>query len=84
MAMCHSLCLEHEPPLDGALDLTCHTHPNLSELSIRDPSGAEVRRELQQCDQILKKQLGIESEDFAFTGTPNRSSAKGQFQAVLI
>lgn len=46
-----------------------HTHPNLSQLSLDDPSGEQLRRELETCDDILKKELGITPKDFAFTGT---------------
>ena len=45
-----------------------HTHPDLSELSLEDPSGEKVRQELAKCDEILKRELGIDSKDFAFVG----------------
>ena len=45
------------------------THPNLSQLSLEDPSGEKLRAELEQCDETLKKHLGITPQDFAFTGT---------------
>ncbi len=53
-----------------------HTHPNLSDLSAADPSGEQVRQELERCDEILKKELGIEPQDFAFTGTTWSSLAE--------
>lgn len=53
-----------------------HMHPNLSELSARDPSGEEVRRELATCDDILKRELGVRARDFAFTGTSWSSAAE--------
>ena len=53
-----------------------HTHPNLSELSTRDPSGEAVREELIRCDDILKRTLGVEPKDFAFTGTSWSSVAE--------
>lgn len=46
-----------------------HTHPNLSALSAKDPTGEIIRSELITCDRILKKELGIDPKDFAFTGT---------------
>ena len=57
-----------------------HTHPNLSELSVKDPSGEELRKELVQCDEILKRELGVDAKDFAFTGTSWSSVAE---QAVM-
>jgi peptidoglycan/xylan/chitin deacetylase (PgdA/CDA1 family) len=45
------------------------THPSLSTLGVEDPSGARIRRELEDCDARLKTELGITSKDFAFTGT---------------
>lgn len=53
-----------------------HTHPNLSALSTKDPSGEIIRGELITCDKILKKELGIDSKDFAFTGTSWSSIAE--------
>ena len=46
-----------------------HTHPNLSALSVEDPSGARIREELSICDEILNRELGVVPTDFAFTGT---------------
>ena len=46
-----------------------HTHPSLSELSKKDPSGEILRDELIKNDTILKKELGVLPKDFAFTGT---------------
>ncbi len=53
-----------------------HTHPNLSNLAVEDPTGARVREELAMCDHILKRELGIEPRDFAFTGTSWSSVAE--------
>ena len=53
-----------------------HTHPDLSELSVRDTSAEEIRRELQTCDEILKRELGVDSKDFAFTSTTWSSAAE--------
>jgi peptidoglycan/xylan/chitin deacetylase (PgdA/CDA1 family) len=52
------------------------THPNLSELSKSDPTGAKVREELEQSDATLKERLGLVSKDFAFTGTSWSSVAE--------
>ena len=52
------------------------THPNLSDLSRRDPSGALLRDELERCDQTLKHRLGVTVKDFAFTGTSWSSVAE--------
>jgi peptidoglycan/xylan/chitin deacetylase (PgdA/CDA1 family) len=46
-----------------------HTHPNLSELSAKDPTGEIIRGELIKNDTILKEKLGIVPKDFAFVGT---------------
>lgn len=53
-----------------------HTHPNLSELSEQDPTGEILRGELAKCDDILRRQLGITTQDFAFTGTSWSSAAE--------
>jgi peptidoglycan/xylan/chitin deacetylase (PgdA/CDA1 family) len=52
------------------------THPNLSDLLSKDPTGEELSRELEACDETLKKQLGIVPRDFAFTGTSWSSMAE--------
>jgi peptidoglycan/xylan/chitin deacetylase (PgdA/CDA1 family) len=52
------------------------THPNLSQLSLEDASGEKLRAELEQCDETLKKRLGITPQDFAFTGTSWSSIAE--------
>ena len=44
-------------------------HPNLSELSLGDPTGEKVRAELEQCDETIRRNVGISPKDFAFTGT---------------
>jgi peptidoglycan/xylan/chitin deacetylase (PgdA/CDA1 family) len=45
------------------------THPNLSELALKDPTGDKLRWELEHCDEALEKHLGVKPRDFAFTGT---------------
>jgi peptidoglycan/xylan/chitin deacetylase (PgdA/CDA1 family) len=52
------------------------THPNLSQLSLEDPTGEKIRAELAQCDETLRKHLGITAKDFAFTGTSWSSTAE--------
>ena len=53
-----------------------HTHPNLSDLSVKDPSGEAIRAESVKCDEILNRELGVEPKDFAFTGTTWSSIAE--------
>lgn len=55
-----------------------HSHPNLSKLSVEDPSGAQVRGELAKCDELLHRHLGIQPQDFAFTGTSWSSAAEAE------
>lgn len=57
------------------------THPNLSELSLLDPTGEKLRAELEQCDATIEKHLGITPQDFAFTGTSWSSSAEREVKA---
>ena len=45
-----------------------HTHPNLSELSLADPTGEQVRAEMETNNALLEQHLGISPEYFAFTG----------------
>ena len=52
------------------------THPNLSELSLEDPSGEILRTELDRCNQVIQENLGFTPKDFAFTGTSWSSSAE--------
>ena len=53
-----------------------HTHPNLSQLFLEDPSGEKLRAELEKCDSLLEQHLGIVPKDFAFTGTSWSSKAE--------
>ncbi len=57
-----------------------HTHPDLSDLSLKDPSGEAVREELVKCGEILERQLGVEARDFAFTGTTWSAVAESEVQ----
>lgn len=45
-----------------------HSHPNLSELSTKDPSGSLTEHEMVKCDLMLNSKLGVTPLDFAFTG----------------
>ena len=45
------------------------SHPNLSELSVEDPTGDVLREELDRCNQTIRENLGFTPTDFAFTGT---------------
>ena len=53
-----------------------HSHPNLSELSEKDPDGRRFRQELETCNEILESHLGVTPKDFAFTGTSWSSVAE--------
>lgn len=53
-----------------------HTHPNLSKLSLEDPTGEKLRAELVKNNELLEKYLGITPKDFAFTGTTWSSDAE--------
>jgi len=52
------------------------THPNISELSQRDPDGQIFAQELDDCNAMLERRLGIMPKDFAFTGTTWSSVAE--------
>jgi peptidoglycan/xylan/chitin deacetylase (PgdA/CDA1 family) len=52
------------------------THPNLSELSLDDPTGERIRTELEACDEAITRHLGVTPRDFAFTGTSWSSVAE--------
>lgn len=55
-----------------------HSHPNLSELSLADPTGERLREELARCDEMLELELGVQPKDFAFTGTSWSSAAEAE------
>jgi len=52
------------------------THPNLSELSLQDPTGELLRFELARCDEALEEHVGVRPKDFAFVGTSWSSIAE--------
>ena len=64
--------------VDAGWHIGAHTvtHPNLSQLSVEDPTGERLRAELEGCDETLKGHLGITPKDFAFTGTSWSSTAE--------
>ncbi len=53
-----------------------HTHPDLSNLAIKDPTGDLIQQELERCDSILEHRLSIKPRYFAFTGTSWSSVAE--------
>jgi peptidoglycan/xylan/chitin deacetylase (PgdA/CDA1 family) len=46
-----------------------HNHYDLGFLARRDPSGAEIREQLERCDDLIRTRLGRTPLDFAYTGT---------------
>ena len=58
--------------------LGAHTvsHPNLSDLSIEDPTVDTLRVELDRCNETIQRNLGVTPQDFAFTGTSWSSLAE--------
>ena len=63
---------------DLGWNIGAHTisHPNLSDLSIKDPTGEQLRREIERSNQTIKDNLGFYPKDFAFTGTSWSSNAE--------
>lgn len=51
-------------------------HPNLSDLSVKDPTGARLAEELDQNNETIERRLGIKSRDFAYTGTSFSTQAE--------
>lgn len=58
------------------------THPNLSKLSVEDPTGEKIRTELLQNNATLSEHLGITPRDFAFTGTSWSSVAESEVRKI--
>ena len=54
------------------------SHPNLSELSLIDPTGDRIREELDRCNQVIRDNLGFMPQEFAFTGTSWSSIAEAE------
>ncbi|MDP7628475.1 MAG: polysaccharide deacetylase family protein [SAR202 cluster bacterium] len=63
---------------DAGWNIGAHTvsHPNLSELSTKDPTGDSLREELDRCNETILNNLGFMPQDFAFTGTSWSSIAE--------
>jgi len=63
---------------DRGWSIGAHTvsHPNLSELSVEDPTGERIAIELDRCDDLIEHHLGFRPQDFAFTGTSWSSIAE--------
>ena len=53
-----------------------HTHPNLCDLCMEDPSGDKVRWEFDTCDALLREMLGLVPPAFAWTGETFHSLAE--------
>ncbi|MHC1950784.1 polysaccharide deacetylase family protein [Bradyrhizobium sp. UFLA06-06] len=51
-------------------------HPNLSDLSIQDPTGAKIVEELDQNNETIERRLGLSPRDFAYTGTSFSTQAE--------
>lgn len=64
--------------MDAGWQIGAHTvnHPNLSHLSVEDPTGERLRQELDGCNATLQRHLGITPQDFAFTGTSWSTAAE--------
>jgi peptidoglycan/xylan/chitin deacetylase (PgdA/CDA1 family) len=54
------------------------THPNLSDLSLTDPDGEMLRRELDRCNEVIQENLGAAPRDFAFPGISWSSLAENE------
>jgi peptidoglycan/xylan/chitin deacetylase (PgdA/CDA1 family) len=46
-----------------------HNHMGLDYLARKDPTGALIRDQMERCDALLDRHLGIRSRDFAYTTT---------------
>jgi len=66
--------------IESGWHIGAHTvsHPDLSQLSLEDPGGDMLRAELEECDETIRKHLGILPRDFAFTGTSFSSVARAE------
>ncbi|MGY3152665.1 hypothetical protein ACVL91_007450 [Bradyrhizobium elkanii] len=51
-------------------------HPNLSDLSVQDPTGAKIVEELDKNDETIERRLGLKPRDFAYTGTSFSTQAE--------
>lgn len=55
-----------------------HTHPNLCDLCMADPSGERVRWELDTSNELIRRHLGITPREFAYTGETWHSLAEAE------
>ena len=64
--------------VEAGWHIGAHTvnHPNLSTISLEDPTGEKIRTELVESDATIERRLGIRPRDFAFTGTSWSSMAE--------
>jgi len=51
-------------------------HPNLSDLSVKDPTGVTIAGELDQNNETIQQRLGFRPRDFAYTGTSFSTQAE--------
>jgi peptidoglycan/xylan/chitin deacetylase (PgdA/CDA1 family) len=65
---------------DAGWHLGAHTHRHygLDYLTRKDPSGGLIRAELETCDELLRRHLGVEPKDFAYTGTTWNAVAEAE------
>lgn len=56
------------------------THPNLSKLSLEDPTGEKIAKELDDCDAAIKAELDLQPREFAYTGTSFSSIARKEVE----
>ena len=69
--------------MEAGWHIGAHTisHPDISELSLEDPSGEILRLELDRCNEVIQENLGFVPKDFAFTGTGWSSKAEQEVMA---
>lgn len=57
-----------------------HSHPNICDLCLADPTGERIRWELDTCNAIIHKHLGITPHAFAYIGESWHSQAEAEVQ----
>jgi peptidoglycan/xylan/chitin deacetylase (PgdA/CDA1 family) len=55
-----------------------HNHIGLDYLAKKDPAGGLIREQMERCDGLLQKHLGIISRDFAYTTTTWSQAAEDE------
>jgi hypothetical protein len=65
---------------EAGWSIGAHTssHPDLSALSVEDPSGEMLQEELDRCNDAIMRHLGFFPKDFAFTSTTWSSTAEAE------